>query len=463
MKKILSMIIVISVLFFHVEYLIGEWFKYKTIIAGIRPVAIIPDLQNNFNIFCAGWDSNYNDIFEPDSGDVLASWWKIDRDTEKFYKVIDFDWGLIDVPFRPFVYKNTIFIHHNHRVESYNINTGELLDSSVCNLDAIAISVLENKIFVSLRVDENKDWVIDTNIVVIYDLLKKEILDTIPAYNYVQQTLPFNFNGENYLAVLNEGIFGQNDSKLQIVKINDNNFENIKVINVGSGGNHLSFKNEVLSVATNTSRQLHFISPIDFEIFHTIILDVSAWDGPRELQILSLNVPENNKFSVAVSTYDGYLYILEIDLEKNENKLLYKLLCDGKPEGFYYDNINQELIIANPYITGTYKPNDSVTIYKTTTNAVLNPVNELNVEIFPNPFSESLFILINNAIYGMCYNIDLISVSGQVIKSYSLTPDVNNRLKLNIDSDKAGLFDGLYLLKISDGFSVITYPLCFIN
>ncbi|MBK9247338.1 MAG: hypothetical protein IPM69_04305 [Ignavibacteria bacterium] len=66
---------------------------------GMQPLAII-QVGSNAHVFCNGFDKNFNSIYEPDSGEIAASWWVIDTQTRSVLMHREFTDRYLPFPFR---------------------------------------------------------------------------------------------------------------------------------------------------------------------------------------------------------------------------------------------------------------------------------------------------------------------------------------------------------------------------
>ncbi|MGA2296769.1 MAG: hypothetical protein ABSG15_04385, partial [FCB group bacterium] len=164
------------------------------------------------HVFCGGYDANFNGT--KDSGDENPSWWTIPIYSDTATMVHEFEFGTIGFPFRPAILwgngqsENKIYISHLGRIRCFSMDSFKLIDDTVANDSAWALSCDNDYLYISMRTN-------DSGFVIRFDYKNKKPVDTIPAFKNVGQTLPYvtstNIHG---LAILDEGTFGQNDSKL---------------------------------------------------------------------------------------------------------------------------------------------------------------------------------------------------------------------------------------------------------
>lgn len=360
-----------------------DWNFYNRFDVGSQPVAIIVDSNNlipQCYIICYGIDKNYNDIYE--EGDEYPSLWRLNIgmttslnsmsdfifETEK---IRDFPFGSIGIPFRPAIDKDTLYICQLGKISSYLLN-GEDLGEIFYRNNAVAVSKKDNKLFVSVRES------MDTNYVLVYDLIKKEIIDSIPAYQMVQQTLPI---GDDMLAILCEGDWGSNNSKIIFAKV-DGKHEILYTMIVGNEGNHITNRKNLFAITTGDNMLLVYnVQPQGFELISAINLPTSGFDGIRESIFYNDSI-------IFTSSWDSHIYISDL----TDISLPKFLDAKGKAEGMAFANFLDTytiLIITNQFVTGTYLPDNKITIYS---NFPITSVSEnylsKKTKLYPQPIKD---------------------------------------------------------------------------
>lgn len=435
-KLLLALVFLFSIInvFSQPSYL-GE------VVVGKQPALIIEDtLHSGFHIFCMGYDSNYDGKYEAE--EEKPSWWyiPIEFPTQignnfNVEKVKEFDHPIGEFFIRPAVSKNKIYFAQNDIVYAYDFRDG-LENLIVRDITPVALSIYENNLFLSLRKNDGND------VIVVYDLKNEKYIDTIEAYVNVQMTLPV-LDGK-YLLVLNEGNFGAEDSKLQIIDLMDNNKE-IAVFDIGGAGTYVAYdaNTDNIAVAMNGSNQVKLITLKNKEIINSFNLPTEAFDGPRFLQFI------DNGASLLVSCYDANIYNINV---QSGNVLKY-LELKSKAEGFFYGNLlanNEFLLIANSMVKNTYDPDSTVSFYANF-SSVEDRIRPLSINIYPNPVSDYLNII-------PLVNIDLVDVS--IVEIYSSTAKLMKKVILYADSrriitlNELDLPSGKYYLRMKNGKNV---------
>lgn len=400
------------IFFIFVSYfcLSEDWTFYNRFDVGSQPVAVIIDSNYNLPqcyIICYGIDKNYNDIFE--EGDEYPSLWRLNigmttslqSKTDFIFeteKIRDFPFGSIGIPFRPAIDNDTLYICQLGKISSYLL-TGEDLGEIFYRKNAVAVSKKDNKLFVSVRES------LDTNYVLVYDLIKKEITDSIPAYQMVQQTLPF---GDDMLAILCEGNWGSNDSKVIFAKVVGKH-EILYTVVVGNGGNHITSHNNLFAITTGDNMLLVYnIQPEGFELLNAINMPTSGFDGVRESIFY-------NDSLIFTSSWDSHIYI------NNLNNISLPIFLDakGKAEGMAFAKLLDTysfIIITNQFVSGTYLPDNKIAIYS---NFPITSVSENYIsqktKLYPQPINEFGILEFENNIPENILKAEVYNILGEYI------------------------------------------------
>jgi hypothetical protein len=417
----------------HSEYKLSDTFE-----VGVRPAGIYTDKDGALHIFCSGWDGNYNTIYEPDSGDIKPTHWKLSKYLDKPVLISNMEWPPLDIPFRPYTGNEYMYLPHGDKIEIIKLKDAAPVDS-IIGIKAAAVSEFLDYLVLSIRIDENQDWVIDTNLVVIYDMAQGIPVDTLGAWHYVQQTLPFQVEGRIYLAVLCEGnFFVQDDSKLLIYSYNNEVFTEEKSINIGSGGNHIYLDDNFLVVTSNGSRDVHFILVDTFEEMFTISIPTSEWDGPRESMTVAGDIWGD--YLAVSSCWDGNVYMYN-PFEEMPN--LKAVETAGKAESMQF--MGEDIYVAHPYKKGSYNPSNLISKLSKVTSAGIEKA--INVNVYPNPASE--YIIIDGLTdLNKASEFEIYSIEGKLI---SKIRDIYfNVEKAIISLSRINLSNGVYILRTSD-------------
>lgn len=463
--KLLS--VIFSLLFLPIILFSSSYHLYKEFEVGKYPIAIIYDEQSGYHIYCDRYDSNFNGIFEPELGETKSSWWHISypQSDNEAQLLKEFDWEFTTgfstgCALRPAIQDGIIYFNTTTGVYPYRLSNAELIENRIVPIGCNAVSIFENKMYLSVRHIPEGEYVADTNYVIVYDMQNKVVTDTLPAIANVQQVLCFaknTFNYDYYLLVLNEGFMGGNDSKLQVYKIYEDSYDLIKVIDLGDTGNNMIYDGVGnIYVAMNMSHQIQVISTDSFAISKSIPVPTSGYDGPRQIckfeeEIVPLKQKKNDPipqktdtpFMFCVSTYSGNVYIYYDD------NLIDYVETTGKLEGVLSEPFSG-IGVTNAFQKGTYTADNRVSFYTSWTSVTDKVVDNSLFSVYPNPASNFINISCDNS---LIESIELISLQGKTIFQKQL----NNENSYVISLESLNLPNGLYFLKILSGNAISNY------
>lgn len=421
---------------------------------GKQPVAIY-EYDNEIHVFCLGYDKNYDGV--QDEGDEAPSWWKYDNGNTT--KLRDFDWGFfMGFPFRPSLYDGKIFIATTDKVLAYDLNTGVEVEDSQVPFGGSSVTIKDDIMYISQRGESNQ--------VLVYDMEGKTTLFVIPAGKNVQKTEIFEANDKNYIAIMNEGNFGASNSTLQICELTGNNYSEVKSFDLGGGANHLTISEGIIVVTMNGSMELKVIPLDDFETMSSFTMPIEgAYKGPREtavtgFEMILTGVDEYEATSVITTTYDGeegapgkvYWRFLEQDSPRI-------IESHGKSEGLLYNK--QSLYIANINKTGTYDPDNYITVYGVQLSAEENsPVSEM--KIYPNPARDKATLNISIDRKVKDFVVEISSIDGTIISSFNVENSADD-ISLGLPIKEMNLTPGFYNASIIMGTARKSLPFIVIN
>jgi len=440
--KTFLLCLIAAAFFGSAHHATAQSLDYKeTHIVGTQPLTTIYDPASGYHIICGGRDVNFDGVYAPGDGDVLPSWWKFEGIAAPtvgtpyptgLTKVRDLDFGSMGFPFRPGVRRGIdeqyssgiLYISQNGRVKAYAFYNGELLNDTVVNVSASSVYYDDNKLFLSIRNQDSDD------LVVIYNISEDKFTDTLIAGINVQQVIKFAYSGQEFLAVLNEGGFGTETSTLQIFELSDSKYTLNTSIDIGNGGNHIAVNDDLMAVTVNGSKQVILIDIPDFTINKIIpFLSGGAYDGPRE------SVITDNQ--IYTSSYEGKVFIIN----PNTGEITGDLESDGKSEGLLFSQ--GVLFAANPFVTGGYDQDSTVTTWSTVSSVESqNVIKELN--IYPNPVGEvlSLSTSFENSIGGD-FQFQISDLNGRIIYTQNFIAD-GDEFQMRFDISNLGITSGSY-------------------
>ena len=196
---------------------------------GHQPLSIFQQNVDTVHVFCNGIDKNFDGICQIDSGDVPATWWQIDAYTKALKGISVMERGYFDFPFRNAITKQNMYCSRANKIEQYDLSTRQLIDSSIVQLDnpshkITAITAIQsNGKEIALMYSSKKDYVSPGEFT-LFSLANKTVLFSTYIGINPQHILAFPESQTLMCAILCEGTFGSNDSKIFFVlKPNSNN------------------------------------------------------------------------------------------------------------------------------------------------------------------------------------------------------------------------------------------------
>ncbi len=315
---------------------------------GSQPAEIYYDKSSGiYHIFCLGKDVNYNGV--KDAEDENPSWWIVYKtNLDLAIKRIEFDFGNMGFPFRPFIDfdNDRLYISQNNSLKIYDLNTSELITQIDLSYNANSISVDGNILYLSITKSFDSPGAVES-----YDLNTFEKISSTTCGFYVSQNLIFSKDNNKYLAVISQGN-GSNNSILDIFKINNGNFAKIKSFDsLGNFANHIFLNDDELFVTMNGSHKIYVIDLDAFTIKNTINTTTDGYNGPREVAIL------NDQY-LFTTTYNKEVIVFN----KNTGMKLDSYSVNGKTEGLAFGDDSKQLLVAE-INDENYSPINKVAVF----------------------------------------------------------------------------------------------------
>jgi hypothetical protein len=331
-----------------------------------------------------------------------------------------------------------------NKIEQYDLSTRQLIDSSIVQLDnpslkITAITALQNDgKEIALMYSSKKDYVSPGEFT-IFSLANKTVLFSTYIGINPQHILAFPESQTLMCAILCEGTFGSNDSKIFFVLKPNSNNPNISIdsIDIGDTGNYLAESNGILLAVMNGSHEITAINLEDRTLIGKFPVGTSGYNGPREAVIDPSGI-------VFVSTYNS-------DIRKGllSNGTLEGILDPkGKPEGIAL--INGALWVANAYKSGSYDYDSTITIMEQPVGILNNDnnISHISIDEYQNSIQFSLETKQSES-FLTCRIIDL---QGTTIMENSFEGQY-------VSSDKM-LFTGrIFLKNIMSGIYIAEYTI----
>jgi hypothetical protein len=418
--------------------------QYSSIGVGHQPLSIFQQNVDTVHVFCNGIDKNFDGICQLDSGDVPATWWQFDAYTKALKGISVMERGYFDFPFRNAITKQNMYCSRTNKIEQYDLSTRQLIDSSIVQLDnpslkITAITALQNDgKEIALMYSSKKDYVSPGEFT-IFSLANKTVLFSTYIGINPQHILAFPESQTLMCAILCEGTFGSNDSKIFFVLKPNSNNPNISIdsIDIGDTGNYLAESNGILLAVMNGSHEITAINLEDRTLIGKFPVGTSGYNGPREAVIDPSGI-------VFVSTYNS-------DIRKGllSNGTLEGILDPkGKPEGIAL--INGALWVANAYKSGSYDYDSTITIMEQPVGILNNDnnISHISIDEYQNSIQFSLETKQSES-FLTCRIIDL---QGTTIMENSFEGQY-------VSSDKM-LFTGrIFLKNIMSGIYIAEYTI----
>lgn len=372
--------------------------------------------QNDYKLVVAtlGIDQNFDG--KQDSGDVKPALYQISVEqimsgNLKGSLLTELEFGSLPFPTRIYLDKigNFAFVPNKLSIHKILLESGVIIttinpfENTQLPPDSYISSIyyFNGYLFIGVAgLNQNSFYIIKENTL---DIL----FETAVEHNPIQSIVV-----DNYLFILNEGLFGQNNSKLWIYEIKS--FEQweivfVKEIEIGDTGNHLAkVGNDKILITMNGSHQVHIFNVQNLEIEKTIQLPTKLYDGPRESRTIQGNI-------IVTTAYDGNLYSFDFN-----GNLLGKINVENKLEGLFAytlpnPNMNFSIVAATSPFLPNYQPNDKVYLFLNFINSV-ESVN-LGPNIFPNPANDFVNFDFSKS-YEFPVIIEIIDNLGRKLKEY---------------------------------------------
>jgi hypothetical protein len=272
------------------------------------------------------------------------------------------------------------------------------------------------------------------------------------------------FKSENleFLQVLDQGYFGNNNSKLYTIMFENGNLSaEVDTSEVGDGANQFIYeeinnngeKNMVAYIVLNGSNKV-FVGVLGKNKYDFNFGKPGSFDGPREV----FTMPEWNYFYV--STYAGKTFVFDKSFattDKPNLKPIDSLVLNGKGESMNFHPTANHLFVLTP-TDEFYSPLNTIDVfYDPTFTSVENEISNINdlVTIYPNPIENIGLLqvsleseLVNNSIS----KYEIYDFNGNLV-SRDHKVSSNN---ININLSTMNLSSGKYFirLQLENGFIV---------
>ncbi len=319
----------------------------KDIEVGRQPAKVYFDSEKNqFHVFCIGLDKNFNQ--QKDEGDENPSWWIIDAaNLDSAEKAKDFEFGYMGFPLRPFVdwtERKIYTLWNENAIRVYDLDNYQMISEIETEYRITAISKKGDLLYLSVS-----PLFGEQGEVVVVRVGSGEELFSFDAHINVHQTEHFEFDGEDYLAIIGVGV-GKDDGSIQFAKIVGDSLSLVEEYTaLGDLANHFYAGESKGALVLNGSHQVSIFDFNDFAVANTIPTLTDGFNGPREAVIKGDNV--------FVTTYNADLRIFGVV----SGNLKQTIELPGKGEGFAFDD-NGNIAVCNINMANSYDAYNYVSI-----------------------------------------------------------------------------------------------------
>ena len=408
----------------------------KLLPTGFQPLSI-HQIEDTVHVFCNGNDIDFDGIYEPNTGELPASWLKYHAKSGNLLARRDITHTYFTIPFRP-AFTNSMFYNaKGNTVEVYDLTSQQLIDSAILTLPN-SQSTITALCVLSLNLDSEEKTVIaishktsftQNGTFGLYSIIDKKIIAETEVGINPQMITPFkNLLGEVEFALLCEGTFAGKNSKLYRLLPTPSSALpfNTTFFDLGDTGNFFVIRDQLALTVMNGSHEIIPINLATNVVLPGIPTGTMGYDGPRELVVDTIS---NRVF---ISTYASDIRIGSL----LNGDVLGTLNPNGKPEGMAI--INGSLWSCNAFKKGDYAPDSTIAVFDI-------GVSTLNERVEQGPL-----IAINN---GVC----TISLPQPIDAADILIMDVHGRMVQSkaisgqyVQLSMQDLSSGLYIIQIID-------------
>jgi DNA-binding beta-propeller fold protein YncE len=333
----------------------------KLLPTGFQPLSI-HQVDDTVHVFCNGNDIDFDGIYEPNNGELPASWLKYHAKSGNLISRKEITHTYFSIPFRPAFTNSNFYNPNGNSIEVYDLTSQQLIDSAIFTLPnpqstITALCVLslnlggEEKTVIAMS---HKTSFTQNGSFGLYSIADKKIIAETEVGVNPQLIKAFrNLLGEVEFAILCEGTFGGKNSKLYRLLPTPSSALPFKTefYDLGDTGNFFIIQDQLALTVMNGSHEI-----IPFNLATNTVLPgyptgTTGYDGPREIVLDTIT---NRVF---VSTYASDIRIGSYI----SGDILGILEPAGKPEGLAI--IDGKLWACNAYKKGEYAPDSTIAIF----------------------------------------------------------------------------------------------------
>jgi DNA-binding beta-propeller fold protein YncE len=333
----------------------------KLLPTGFQPLSI-HQVADTVHVFCNGNDIDFDGIYEPNNGELPASWLKYHAKSGNLIARRDVTHTYFSIPFRPAFTNSNFYNPNGNSIEVYDMTSQQLIDSAILTLPnpqstITALCVLslnlngEEKTVIAMS---HKTSFTQNGSFGLYSIADKKIIAETEVGVNPQMIKAFrNLLGEVEFAILCEGTFGGKNSKLYRLLPTPNSGFPFKTefYDLGDTGNYFIIQDQLALTVMNGSHEIIPINLATNTVLPGYPAGTTGYDGPREI------VLDSTTNRVFVSTYASDIRIGSFI----SGDVLGILEPAGKPEGLAI--IDGKLWACNAFKKGEYAPDSTIAIF----------------------------------------------------------------------------------------------------
>jgi len=450
-------------------------FEQKIENLGFQPTHIIKTNNFNYEIFCLGKDLNFDGIIDLDKGEEYSSWYRLQviesNSIPPFIsfnviKVKSFEDDIIQFGFRP-IFDTTnqkIYLNFLNKVKVLNVSDEPNVENedlfSIQNYGKsnVVLNLFDGKIISTKYENFNSDTIR------IFE--NNANLTFLNSFLCGKNTLQANFKN-NSIIVMDQGTFGNSDSKLYSINLpNYPSFADFEifVVNVGDGANDFyseKIENYNIDYLVLNSDNKIVVAKTDEDdnssVFEYKIGEPKSYNGPRQV------ITNKDWTYFYVTTYDKKVYVFDKSfmISQQPNLMPIDVIeLDYFSESLASYQYANYTFITTPF-NESYVPVNSIDVFvdklKLSVDEIEAYKNDIN--IYPNPAERNsklfidLTILKSSKIVNMNINhfdfnnYKIYSLDGKLIKEDNITL---NETLIEINLDDTNVHNGTYLLQLSN-------------
>lgn len=383
------------------------------------------------NVLTSRTDVNFNNA--ADSGDVAASWLKLDPSGNEIgrralpWANVNALRSFVDTTFRE------LFVIIDDSIVVYNITTMEPVKTVWKDgASAVSLSPSADMAFVSVRPNFT-----DPGSVKVVSTLAWNVATTLPAGVNVQMTKWYRTAaGKQGIVVISEGSFGEMNGMVDVWEVNDAVWTKRTSI-IGGVPNHIAIDGDAAYITMNTGHNIIRIDLATAQQVATYITGTTGFDGPRESVV-------SGPF-LLTTTFTGDVRVFD----KETTDRLLTVDVGAKPEGLLVASTN-ELWITRAFKAGAYDADSGIGVFTTILPSSVDDERMATLtNVYPNPATSHI---VASGLHGTSASFRLTSSIGMQIATDNRVLALPNAQVL---VDVSDLTEGMYML--SDGSATVKF------